>query len=222
MRILLAEDERALSGALCAILKHENYAVDAVYNGADALDYLRTGIYDAAVLDVMMPAMSGFEVLKAARKEKINVPVLILTAKSEISDKVEGLDLGADDYITKPFDSKELLARLRSITRRNAEIKPTALAFGDLSLDKSDFSLCKGDKKIPLTSKEYQIIELLMSHPNKVLPADMLMDKVWGFDGETEIGIVWTYVSYLRKKLKILDSSVKISAVRNLGYTLEK
>ena len=222
MRILLAEDERALSGALCAILKHENYAVDAVYNGADALDYLRTGIYDAAVLDVMMPAMSGFEVLKAARNEKINVPVLILTAKSEISDKVEGLDLGADDYITKPFDSKELLARLRSITRRNAEIKPTALAFGDLSLDKSDFSLCKGDKKIPLTSKEYQIIELLMSHPNKVLPADMLMDKVWGVDGETEIGIVWTYVSYLRKKLKILDSSVKISAVRNLGYTLEK
>lgn len=222
MRILLAEDERALSGALAAILKHENYAVDAVYNGADALEYLRTGIYDAAILDVMMPALSGFEVLKAARNENIDLPVLILTAKSEISDKVEGLDLGADDYLTKPFDSKELLARLRSITRRNAEIKPAAPSFGDLSLNKNEFALCCGDKKISLTSKEYQIIELLMSRPKQVLSVDMLMDKVWGLDGEAEIGIVWTYISYLRKKLKIIGSSVKINAVRNLGYSLEE
>ncbi len=221
MRLLLAEDERALSKVLVAILKHNNYSVDAVYDGEKALDYLESGIYDALILDVMMPKIDGFEVLERLRKNGNSLPVLMLTAKSDIDDKVTGLDLGADDYLTKPFVTKELLARIRTITRRKDEFKDNVLKFGDIRLDKQSFELISNKGKVMLTSKEFQIMEELMRYPSKVISAEHFMEKVWGFDSDTEISVVWTYISYLRKKLKQIGSQTGIKAVRNIGYILE-
>lgn len=221
MRLLLAEDERALSKVLVAILKHNNYSVDAVYDGEEALDYLESGIYDALILDVMMPKIDGFEVLKRLRKNGNSLPVLMLTAKSDIDDKVTGLDLGADDYLTKPFVTKELLARIRAITRRKDDLKDNVLKFGDIRLDKQSFELIGNKDKVMLTSKEFQIMEELMRYPSKVISAEHFMEKVWGFDSDTEISVVWTYISYLRKKLKQIGSQIGIKAVRNIGYILE-
>lgn len=221
MRLLLAEDERALSKVLVAILKHNNYSVDAVYDGEEALDYLESGIYDALILDVMMPKIDGFEVLKRLRKNGNSLPVLMLTAKSDIDDKVTGLDLGADDYLTKPFVTKELLARIRAITRRKDDLKDNVLKFGDIRLDKQSFELIGNKGKVMLTSKEFQIMEELMRYPSKVISAEHFMEKVWGFDSDTEISVVWTYISYLRKKLKQIGSQIGIKAVRNIGYILE-
>lgn len=221
MRLLLAEDEEALSKALVTILKHNNYAVDAVYDGQQALDYLECGIYDGLILDLMMPKVDGITVLKTIRRKGNKIPVLILTAKSEVDDKVFGLDCGADDYLTKPFVTKELLARIRAMTRRQSNLQDNALVYGDLRLDRTSFELISQKGKLLLTAKEFQIMEMFMMNPKCILSAEQLMDRVWGLESETEISVVWTYISYLRKKLKTLDSSVTIKAVRNVGYTLE-
>ena len=221
MRLLLAEDEEALSKALVTILKHNNYAVDAVYDGQQALDYLECGIYDGLILDLMMPKVDGITVLKTIRQKGNKIPVLILTAKSEVDDKVFGLDCGADDYLTKPFVTKELLARIRAMTRRQSDLQDNALVYGDLRLDRTSFELISKKGKLLLTAKEFQIMEMFMMNPKCILSAEQLMDRVWGLESETEISEVWTYISYLRKKLKTLDSSVTIKAVRNVGYTLE-
>lgn len=220
MRILLAEDEKALSRALVAILKHNNYSVDAVYDGEEALDYLESEVYDALVLDVMMPKLDGFEVLKRLRERGNAIPVLMLTAKSDVDDKVTGLDLGADDYLTKPFVTKELLARIRAITRRQDEFKDNTLSFLDIRLDRTSFELIGSKGKVLLTSKEFQIMEAFMQSPGKVISAERFMEKVWGFDSDAEINVVWTYISYLRKKLKQIGSQANIKAVRNVGYVL--
>ena len=221
MRLLLAEDEEALSKALVTILKHNNYAVDAGFDGQQALDYLECGIYDGLILDLMMPKVDGITVLKTIRRKGNKIPVLILTAKSEVDDKVFGLDCGADDYLTKPFVTKELLARIRAMTRRQSDLQDNALVYGDLRLDRPSFELISQKGKLLLTAKEFQIMEMFMMNPKCILSAEQLMDRVWGLESETEISVVWTYISYLRKKLKTLDSSVTIRAVRNVGYTLE-
>ena len=221
MRLLLAEDEKTLSIALVTILKHNNYSVDAVYNGEDAIDYIETGVYDGAILDIMMPKVDGITVLKTIRAGGNKMPVLLLTATSDVDDKVLGLDAGADDYLTKPFVTKELLARIRAMTRRQAELTDNSLSFGDLKLDRVSFELSSPSGKLPLTAKEFQIMESFTNHPSQIISAERLMEKIWGFDSDSEINVVWTYISYLRKKLKLLQSGVTIKAVRNIGYTLE-
>ena len=221
MRLLLAEDEKTLSNALVTILKHNNYSVDAVYNGEDAIDYIESGVYDGAILDIMMPKVDGITVLKTIRAGGNKMPVLLLTAKSDVDDKVLGLDAGADDYLTKPFVTKELLARIRAMTRRQAELTDNSLSFGDLKLDRVSFELSSPSGKLPLTAKEFQIMESFMNHPSQIISAERLMEKIGGFDSDSEINVVWTYISYLRKKLKLLQSGVTIKAVRNIAYTLE-
>ena len=222
MRILLAEDEKSLSNALVTILKHNNYSVDAVYNGQDALDYvLSDNIYDLIILDIMMPKLDGISVLKGIRKNKINTPIIMLTAKSDIQDKITGLDGGADDFLTKPFNVEELLARIRSVTRRKGEINNNNLTFGDLTLNRSTFELECNGSKVLLTNKEYQIIELLMLNKGQMIPMDKIMDKIWGFDSNADTNVIWTYISYLRKKLTSISSKVGIKANRNIGYSLE-
>lgn len=221
MRLLLAEDEKALSNVLVTILKHNNYSVDAVYNGQEALDYLDTEMYDALILDIMMPKVDGLTVLKTIRANGNKIPVLLLTAKSEIDDKVLGLDLGADDYLTKPFVTQELLARIRAITRRQANLQDNLLTYGDIQLDRVSFDIIGPSGKMLLTAKEFQIMEMFLKNPTQIISAEKFMEKIWGFDSESEINVVWTYISYLRKKLKLLNSNVYIKAVRNLGYLLE-
>lgn len=221
LRILLAEDERELSDALSVILKHSNYSVDAVFDGEDAEDYLLTGIYDAAILDIMMPKRDGFTVLKNVREKKINTPVLILTAKSGIDDRVTGLDLGADDYLTKPFSSKELLARLRALIRRNKDNTENKLRFGNAELDTLSFTVSVNGRTEQLSNKEFQMLQLLMMNPSSVISVDRFMDKIWGYDSEAQTNVVWVYISYLRKKLTALGADFKISVVRNLGYRLQ-
>lgn len=221
MRLLLAEDEKALSNVLVTILKHNNYSVDAVYNGQEALDYLDTEMYDALILDIMMPKVDGLTVLKTIRANGNKIPVLLLTAKSEIDDKVLGLDLGADDYLTKPFVTQELLARIRAITRRQANLQDNLLTYGDIQLDRVSFDIIGPSGKMLLTAKEFQIMEMFLKNPTQIISAEKFIEKIWGFDSESEINVVWTYISYLRKKLKLLNSNVYIKAVRNLGYLLE-
>lgn len=221
MRLLLAEDETGLSDALCAVLKKQNYTVDAVYDGEDALEYLRTGVYDGAILDIMMPKKDGITVLKTARSEGMTLPILLLTAKSEIDDRVLGLDAGADDYLTKPFAMKELLARVRVMTRRKSETTDNSLKFGNTELDTLTFELKNGDKSVRLANKEFQMLQMLMANPGQIISTEKFMDKIWGWDSETELNVVWVYISYLRKKLSTVEADVKITAVRNIGYTLE-
>lgn len=221
MRLLLAEDEKELSNALVAVLKHNNYSVDAVYNGQDALDYLEEGNYDGAILDIMMPKMDGITVLKKIRAQGNAIPIILLTAKSEIDDRVEGLDSGADDYLTKPFAMKELLARIRSMTRRQSDTTDTVLSFENIALDRATFQLsCKG-QSIRLSNKEYQMLEMLMTNPGQIISTEQFMDKIWGFDSEAELNVVWVNISYLRKKLASLSASVQIKATRGLGYSIE-
>ena len=221
MRLLLAEDEKELSNALVKIFKLNNYSVDAVYNGQDALDYLTAENYDGVILDIMMPIVDGLTVLKTLRKNNNNVPVLLLTAKSEINDKVIGLDYGADDYLAKPFASKELLARIRAMTRRKAELTSNILTFGNIKLNRANYELSSDKDKYILANKEFQIMDLLMSNPDMLITSELFMEKIWGYDSESEINVVWAYLSYLRKKLKNLDANVEIKAHRNAGYQLE-
>lgn len=221
MRLLLAEDEKALSSALQVILKHNNYSVDAVYNGQDAYDYIVTGVYDGVILDVMMPKMDGFDVLSRVRNEGCDVPIIMLTAKSETDDKINGLDLGADDYLAKPFEMKELLARIRSITRRKSDAVSAELKVDDCTLNCLNYELTGPGGSVKLQNKEYQIMEILMANQNSVISADLMMEKVWGYDSDAEINVVWVNISYLRKKLGQIKSNVAIKAVRNQGYILE-
>ncbi len=222
MKLLLCEDERELSNALRAILRHNNYTVDAVYDGEDALSYAEADEYDGIILDIMMPKMNGLEVLSTLRRHGNNTPVLILTAKSETEDKITGLDLGADDYLAKPFDMGELLARVRAITRRGTGTAVDTIRYGDLTLDKQSFELSTSSSSIRLGGKEYGIIELLISNPARLISTEKIMERVWGYDSEAEINVVWVYISALRKKLLQIGSTVEIKASRGLGYSLEK
>ncbi len=221
MRLLLAEDERVLSDALVTILTHNHYSVDAVYNGQDALDYLLNGNYDGAILDIMMPQLDGLTVLRRVREAQLTLPVLLLTAKAEIDDRVEGLDCGADDYLTKPFASKELLARIRAMMRRQPELVDNTLQFGGLSLDRTSYILSGEGGSVRLANKEFQMLEMLMENPRQVIPTERFLEKIWGYDSEAEINVVWVYISMLRKKIAGLGSSVQIRASRGVGYSLE-
>ncbi|WP_367924864.1 response regulator transcription factor [uncultured Ruthenibacterium sp.] len=222
MRLLLAEDEKALSRALVAILERSNYSVDAVFDGQSALDYLKSENYDGVILDVMMPKMDGFAVLKNLREAGNLVPVLLLTAKSEIDDKVFGLDLGANDYLTKPFNSRELLARVRAMTRTQVAQPDARLRMGNVTLDQATLELSTPSGSFRLANKEYQVMELLMSNPHRLIPTERFLEKIWGYDSDAEMNVVWVYISYLRKKLTALHANIEIKAARNAGYTLEE
>ena len=222
MRLLLADDEKELTDALSMILTYNKYSVDCVYNGQDALDYALGGEYDGIILDVMMPKMDGFEVLRQLRAANITTPVLMLTAKSQLRDKVEGLDAGADDYLPKPFETEELLARIRAMARRGgAAFTPDNLTFGDLELDRKSFELRCGGESVRLANKEFQMMELMMTNPKQVISTERFMDRVWGYDSDSEMNVVWAYVSYLRKKLQSIGSTVELTALRGRGYMLE-
>ena len=220
MRLLLAEDDEELSEALAAVLRHNNYSVDAVYDGQEALDYLEGQEYDGVILDIMMPKKSGIEVLKTIRAQKNQVPVLLLTAKTQVDDRVEGLDAGADDYLGKPFAMKELLARIRAMTRRREGTPDNVLTFGNLSLNRATYELSVGEEKVRMANKDFQMMEMLMANPGQILSTERFMEKIWGYDSETEIGVVWVYVSNLRKRLAQLGANVEIKALRNQGYSL--
>ena len=220
MRILIAEDETATARALKLLLEKSMYSVDIVHTGTDAWDYIQAGSYDVIVLDIMMPGMSGLDVLRHIRSSHIATPVLMLTAKAEIEDRVLGLDSGANDYLPKPFDSRELLARVRSITRSRPETD-AKLSFGNVTLDRATFELSTPTGSFRLANKEYQMMEYLMINPRRVISPEMFMEKIWGYDSEAEINVVWVYISYLRKKLAALKASVQIKSSRNAGYSLE-
>ena len=222
MKLLYAEDERAMSEAVTDVLTYAKYSVDVVYDGADALDYARNEEYDGIILDVMMPKMSGLEVLRQLRAEGSRTPVLLLTAKSEVEDRIQGLDLGADDYLPKPFAMGELLARVRAMLRRREEFTPTVLRCGDLELNQQTAELRCGDKALVLPKLEYKLMELLMLNRGRCLSTEDMLVKVWGYDTEADLGVVWVYLSYLRKRLAGLGSTVEIKARRGIGYTLEE
>lgn len=222
MRLLLAEDEKALSKALTAILVRNHYAVDQVYNGQAALDYLQADNYDGVILDIMMPKLDGISVLKELRRRGNLIPVLLLTAKSEVDDKVLGLDAGANDYLTKPFHSQELLARIRAMTRVQAAQSNSTLQFGNVTLDRATFEVSSPTGSFRLANKEFQLLELLMNNPRCLISTQRLMEKIWGYDSDAEINVVWVYISYLRKKLAALDANIQIKATRNAGYSLEE
>ena len=222
MKLLYAEDERAMSEAVTDVLTYNKYHVDPVYDGRDALDYARTEEYDGIILDVMMPKMSGLEVLRQLRSEGCRTPVLLLTAKAEVEDRIEGLDLGADDNLPKPFAMGELLARVRAMLRRREEFTPTVLRCGDLELNQQTAELRCGDKAVVLPKLEYQLLELLMAGKGRCYSTEELLEKVWGYETEADVGVVWVYLSYLRKRLSALGSKVEIKARRGIGYTLEE
>lgn len=222
MRILFAEDERALSKALTTILERNNYSVDAVFDGQAALEYLEADNYDCVILDIMMPKVDGITVLKEIRKKGNLIPVIMLTAKSEVDDKVLGLDSGANDYLTKPFHSKELLARIRAITRTQISQADSQLQFGNVTLDRSTFEVSTPTGGFQLANKEFQMLELLMSNPHHLISSERFLEKIWGYDSEAEVNVVWVYISYLRKKLSVLHANIQIKATRNAGYSLEE
>lgn len=221
MKLLLAEDERSLSRAIVRILEKNHYSTDAVYNGEDALHYLMSGDYDGAILDIMMPKADGISVLKTIRARGVQTPVLILTAKAGIDDKVLGLDSGANDYLTKPFDTQELLARIRAMTR-NYISQDSKLQFGNITLNRANFELSSPTGNFRLAKKEFQMMELLMFNPKTLISTERFIEKIWGFDSDTEVNVVWVYISYLRKKLAALDADIAIKVARNAGYLLEE
>ncbi|MGN0454879.1 MAG: response regulator transcription factor [Ruminococcus sp.] len=222
MRLLFAEDEMSLSKAVCAILTKNNYSVDAVYDGREALDYIENSSYDGIILDIMMPKLDGISVLKEIRSQGISTPVLMLTAKSEVDDKVLGLDSGANDYLTKPFAVQELLARIRAMTRNNTAQNTSKITAGNITLDRASFELSSPFGSFRLANREFQMMEMLISNPNCLISTERFMEKIWGYDNNAEIGVVWVYISYLRKKLTALKANIKIKAVRNAGYLLEE
>lgn len=221
MRLLIAEDELDLAEALTVFFEKNQFSVDAVHNGQDAYDYALSGDYDAIILDVMMPKMDGIKVLQRLRKEGVQVPIMMLTAKGQTDDRIAGFNAGADDYLPKPFDPDELVCRVRAMLRRGGEYKPTLLTFGDLSLDADSGLLGCGQESTRLNGREFQIMEMFMRSPKMVFSADRIMEKIWGWDNEAEINVVWVNISNLRKKLKALGSTVSIYANRGLGYVLE-
>lgn len=222
MKILLVEDERQLSDVLVALLRQNLHEVDAVYNGMDGEDYALTGVYDAIILDIMLPGKNGIEVLHSLRKQGISTPTLLLTAKSEVEDKITGLDFGADDYLTKPFASGELLARLRAITRRGPEFVGDELQAGNTTLDRNAHELRGRSGSVKLSAREYQIMEMLLSSGiNHIIPKERFIEKIWGFDDKSEYNNIEVYVSFIRKKLTATSSDLQIKAIRNVGYCLE-
>lgn len=221
MNILIVEDERALSDAIAQLLKDQRYEVDCVYDGRSGLDYARSGHYDLVILDVMLPEMDGFAVVKTMRKEKISTPVLILTARESVNDKITGLDYGADDYMTKPFVYEELFARVRALTRRVGEVVLEELCFGDLTLDLEKAELRCGDKAVHLGYKEFAIMQRFMQHPQLSISKEELIINVWGTDSDAGENNVEVYISFLRKKLHFLASRVQIVTLRRIGYRLE-
>ena len=221
MRLLLAEDEKSLARAVSTILQKNNYSVDVVDNGLDVLDYAEAAEYDCIILDIMMPLMDGITALKELRKRGNNVPVIMLTAKSELDDKITGLDSGANDYLTKPFEVKELMARIRAVTRVQWQQKDSKLTFGNLTLDCAAYEVSTPFGKEQLTNKEFQLLEMLMRDPKVKISTDTLMDRIWGFESESETNVIWVHISYLRKKLKKMEANVEIKAARNFGYYLE-
>ena len=221
MKLLYAEDEPAMSEAVVDILNYHNYTVDAVYDGREALDYARNEQYDGIILDVMMPKLSGLEVLRELRQSGCRTPVLLLTAKSEVEDRIEGLDAGADDYLPKPFAMGELLARVRAMLRRREEFTPNLIRCGDLQLNQQNAELRCGENSVVLPKLEYKLMELLMLNQGICLSTEDMLVKVWGYETEADIGVVWVYISYLRKRLSALGSTVEIKARRGVGYTLE-
>ena len=221
MHILIVEDEVRLADALGHILEEEKYQTDVVYDGQDGLDYALSGIYDMIILDVMLPKMNGFDVAAELRKNKVNTPILMLTAKDSVPDKVTGLDSGADDYMTKPFEAAELLARVRALTRRQGEVILNELTFEDLRLDLSTCDLSCGARSTHLNYKEFEILKLLMSNPKTAVTKEDLIIKVWGYDSDATDNNVEAYVSFLRRKLKFVESKVNITALRKVGYRLE-
>ena len=222
MKILFAEDTKDLNRAVCAVLAHEGYHVDPVYDGLEALKRIREDSYDCIVLDIMMPGADGLEVLRQLRKTGIITPVLLLTARAEVDDRVDGLDAGADDYLAKPFDTQELLARVRAMLRRRTSIRPDIASFEDLELDKAAMELRCGQKTSRLSAKAYQLMEMLIERPHTVLSVQQIMDHVWGWDSEAEINVVWVNISFLRKRILELGAHVEIRASRGLGYSLER
>ncbi len=222
MRILVVEDEIHLSEALSQILKKNNYTVDVVHDGEDGLDNALSGIYDIILLDIMLPKMDGLTILRLLRKEEIATPVILLTAKGDISDKVKGLDTGADDYLAKPFATEELLARIRALSRRKSEvITDNTLKIGSIELNPATLKLSMGDKEIKLILKESELLELLIIRKNAVTSKELIIEKIWGFDSEVEHNHVEVYISFLRKKLLFLDGDVEIKTIRGAGYILE-
>ena len=222
MRLLLAEDELSLSRAITTILRKNNYEVDAVYDGQAALDYLACNNYDGAILDIMMPVLDGLSVLKQLRAGGNNIPVLILTAKSEVDDKVIGLDAGANDYLTKPFAARELLARIRAMTRAQSAQNTSEMRMGNIRLNRATFELSSPTDSFRLAGKEFQMMELLLSNPRHLISTERFMERIWGQDSDADIHVVWVYISYLRKKLAALNANIQIKATRNAGYTLEE
>ena len=222
MRRLVVEDEIQLADALSEILRRNMYTVDTSYDGIDGLDNAMSGVYDCIILDIMLPGMNGFEVLKKLRKEKISTPVLLLTAKSEIEDKINGLDSGADDYLTKPFVTGELLARVRALTRRKGEIiDENKLDYNGLELNKNTCSVIWEGNDVKLSLKEYQIMELLISNPHQILPKERIIEKIWGYESDVEYNNIEVYISFLRKKLSVISAPVQIKTARGIGYSLE-
>lgn len=220
MKLLYAEDEISMSEAVVDILTYHKYTVDAVYDGEAALDMALAEEYDGIILDIMMPKMTGIEVLQRLRRSGCRVPILLLTAKSEIEDRIYGLDEGADDYLPKPFAMGELLARIRAMLRRREEFSPDIIEYGNISLNTKSYELCSGEQSFPLSNLEYKLMELLMINKGIYLSSEDLLVKVWGYDTDAEIGVVWVYISYLRKKLSALGADITISAKRNIGYTI--
>ena len=222
MRILIAEDEVAIARALKVMLEKNRYAVDIVHNGNDALDYIRATAYDALVLDIMMPGKDGIEVLREVREAGCGVPALFLTAKAEIADRVAGLDAGADDYLPKPFAASEFLARVRALVRRSSSYAPAILRLGNTELDCGQYMLRTEAGEVRLNNKEFQLMELLLRHPRQVFSSEHLMEKIWGLDSEAEMDVVWTYIGFLRKKLKQVGADLEIRTIRGAGYALEE
>ena len=221
MRLLFAEDERDISKAVQTLLERSGYSVDAVYNGQDAIDYIEQADYDGVILDWMMPKKSGIEVLSMMRSKGMSTPVLILTARDAIEDRVAGLDMGADDYLPKPFAASELLARVRAMLRRKEDYRHDVITFSDIELDRSAMTISCNGKSVSLNNKAFQLMEMLVEHPGAVLSIDQIMERIWGWDSDSEVNVVWVNISTLRKKLTELGAHVKIKAVRGVGYSLE-
>ena len=221
MRVLIAEDEVATAKALKLLLEKSKYSVDIVHNGNDAWDYVSDGGYEVVVLDIMMPGMNGIEVLKKMRNNGIKTPVLMLTAKAEIEDRVAGLEAGADDYLPKPFATNELIARIKALGRRSENYTDSVKKAGNLELDGNRYEMRVKDKSVSLSNKEFQLMELFVLHPGFVFSTEHLMDKIWGLDSDSDIDVVWTHIGFVRKKLRGLDANVEIKTIRGAGYSLE-
>ena len=222
MRILISDDDKDIAKALSALFTHNNYSVDTVYNGTDACAYALEGHYDGIVLDIMMPGMDGLEVLRQLRANDIKTPVLLLTARGDIDDRVNGLDAGADDYLAKPFAASELLARVRAMLRRKENYQADVLRFAGMALNLSTFELSYGGETMRLVNREFQMLQLLMQSPGTIIPTEQFMERIWGWDSDVEVSIVWVYISNLRKKFDRLKAPVSVRAVRGVGYCLEK